>query len=78
MDTSLSALSHALSGIQSNLRGLERAAHEIATAPANGAELTELVDSLVDAKIHQRGLEASANALARIDEVLGSLIDIFA
>jgi hypothetical protein len=74
--SSLSALQHALGGIQSNLRGLQRSAHELATA--NAAEPRELAAPLVHAIEQQRGLEASANVMRRVDEVLGNLIDTFA
>ena len=78
MDAAFSALTSAASGIQTNLRGLQQTAHEIATSSVRGEEPTELVDSLVDALVQQRALEASANVMRRVDEALGSIIDTFA
>ncbi len=78
MDAAFSALTSAASGIQANLRGLQQTAHEIATASARGEEPIELVDSLVDALVQQRALEASANVMRRVDEAIGSIIDTFA
>jgi hypothetical protein len=67
----------ALDGIQTNLRKLREAAHEIATAPARGAEPTELAEPLVEMLEAQRAIEASAAVLRRandaFDSVLGAL-----
>jgi flagellar hook-associated protein FlgK len=68
----------ALGGIQSSLKKLNQAAHEVATAPARRTEPTELVDALVDALEAQRALEASAKVLQRADQMLGTLLDTFA
>ena len=78
MKTAFSALTNAASGIQSNLRGLDRTAHQIASAITTGEAPIALVDALVEAAIQQRALEASANALRRVDEAIGSIIDTFA
>ena len=78
MDSAFSALTSAASGIQSNLRGLQQTAHDIATAGANGESPIDLADSLVDAIVQQRALEASANVMRRVDEAIGSIIDTFA
>ncbi len=78
MDSAFSALTSAASGIQSNLRGLQQTAHEIATASVSGKEPVDLADSLVDAIVQQRALEASANVMRRVDDALGSIIDTFA
>ena len=77
MKTAFSALTNAASGIQSNLRGLNETASRIASASVTREEPTELVDALVEASIQQRALEASANALRRVDEAIGSIIDTF-
>jgi hypothetical protein len=68
----------ALGGVQSSLKKLDQAAHEIATAPVRRTEPTELVDPLVDALRAQRALEASAKVLQRADQMLGTLLDTFA
>lgn len=67
----------ALDGIQTNLRKLHEAAHQIASGPARGAEPAELVEPLIDMIEAQRAIEASAAVLRRandtFDEVLDSL-----
>ena len=78
MNASFSALNNALAGIQSNLRGLERSAHDIATADGNRDEPDRLVEPLVASRVQQRAIETSAYAVGRIDETIGSLIDTFA
>ena len=68
-------LKTALGGIQTNLRKLNDAAKEIASAPARGAEPTELDKALVDALEAQRAIEASAVVMRRADQALGALLD---
>jgi hypothetical protein len=68
----------ALGGIQTSLKKLNRAAHEVATASVRRTEPTALADALVDALEAQRALEASAKVLQRADQVLGKLLDTFA
>jgi hypothetical protein len=68
----------ALGGVQTSLRKLNQASHDVATAPVRRTEPTELVDPLVDALEAQRALEASAKVLQRADEMLGTLLDTFA
>jgi hypothetical protein len=75
MDKIDSVLKTALGGIQTNLRKLEEAANEIATAPARDAEPIELDKSLVKALEAQRALEASAVVMRRADQALGTLLD---
>ena len=78
MNTTYPVLTTALGGIQRNLRGLAADAHRIATATVERTDPLELVNPLVSALQHQRGLEASAAALRRADDALGTLLDTFA
>ena len=75
MDKIDSLLQTALGGIETNLRRLHEAAHEIATAPVRGAEPTELTEPLVRMLEAQRAIEASAAVIRRADEALGSLLE---
>ena len=75
MDKIDSVLKIALGGIETNLRKLQVAANEIATAPAHDAESTELDKALVEALEAQRALEASAVVMRRADQALGTLLD---
>jgi hypothetical protein len=65
----------ALDGIQSNLRKLHEAAHKIASAPATGAEPTELIEPLVEMIEAQRAIEASAVVLRRANDAFDSVLD---
>jgi len=75
MDSTLTALNSAASGVQTNLRKLNQTAQEVASAGAGGGEPTDLAAALVDAIVAQHALEASASVMRRADEVLGSIID---
>lgn len=65
----------ALDRIQTNLHKLREAAHEIASAPARGAEPAELVEPLVAMLEAQRAIEASAAVLRRADVAFDGLLD---
>ena len=62
MDTTLTALTGAAGGIQSNMRKVERSAQDVAAATASVEESTELVDSLVDALVPLRAASAVADS----------------
>ena len=78
MNTTFSVFTTALGGIQRNLRDLTEDAHRVAAAPVERADPLELVEPLVSALQHQRGLQASAYALRTADDALGTLLDTFA
>jgi len=65
----------ALDGIQTNLRKLHKAAHDIATAPVERAEPTELVKPLVEMIEAQRAIEASAVVLKRTNDAFDSVLE---
>ncbi len=65
----------ALDGIQTNLRKLREAAHQIASSPARHAEPTEIVEPLIDMIEAQRAIEASAATLRRAGETFDSVLD---
>jgi flagellar basal body rod protein FlgG len=65
----------ALDGIQTNLRKLNEAAQQIASAPARGAEPVEVVESLVQMIEAQRAIEASAVVLRRANDAFDSVLD---
>lgn len=65
----------ALEGIQRGVRKLHEAAHEIATAPAPGAEPTELAEPLVEMLEAQRAIEASAAVLRRANGALDRVLE---
>jgi len=65
----------ALDGIQTNLRKLHEAAHQIAAAPAQGAGPVEVVEPLVEMIEAQRAIEASAVVLRRAHDAFDSVLD---
>ena len=76
MDTTFTGLNAGLAGIQRGLTQLHGAAQRIASSNIDGASPAPLARALVDALEAQIQAEASANVVRRIDEVLGTLIDI--
>lgn len=75
MDKLPSATETALRGMQTNMRRLNQAAHEIATAPVERMEPTELAEPLVEMLEAQRAIEASAVVLRRANDALDSVLD---
>ena len=65
----------ALDGIQTNLRKLHEAAHEIASAPARGVDPVEVIEPLVDMIEAQRAIEASAVVLRRANDAYDSVLE---
>ena len=66
----------ALDGHSDEARGsCTRPRSEIATAPARGAEPTELVEPLVEMLEAQRAIEASAVVLRRANDAFDSVLD---
>lgn len=72
-----------IQGIQDGMVGMENAARKIARAGADGPQGTaegagSLVEPIVDLKIYERSVEASAQVVKAADETLGTLLDIMA
>lgn len=64
-----------LDGIQTSLRKLHEAAHEIASAPAREAEPVEVIEPLVEMIEAQRAIEASATVLKRANDAFDSVLE---
>ena len=75
MDTSFSALSYALAGVQRGLTGLAENAQTIASANTRDPQLAELNTALVASLQNQAQVEAAAAVIKTVDNVLGTLID---
>ena len=72
-----------IQGIQDGMVGMENAARKIARGGADGPLGTaegagSLVEPIVDLKIYERSVEASAQVVKTADETLGTLLDIMA
>ena len=65
----------ALEAIKASSRRLHEAAHEVATAPAERAEPTDLAEPVVQMLEAQRAIEASAVVLRRANDALDRVLD---
>lgn len=68
-----SAFASAVSGIQRGMQGLDRNADEIARASTG--EGGNIVEPLLESRMNQLQVEASAKMVKTIDDTLGSLLD---
>lgn len=69
-----------LSGVRQGFEGVEKAASEIVRAGAvDGAEgANDVVEPIIELRLYQRSVEASAQVVRTADEVLGTLLDTMA
>lgn len=75
MSSSINATS--ANGIQRNMEGLQREAQNIAkVATEPDFDTQDVAKSLVKAKQHLRGVEASSRVIEVTDRAVGHLIDI--
>jgi flagellar hook-associated protein FlgK len=70
-----------IQGIQDGMYGMENAARKIARAGVDGPQGSaqtgsSLIEPMVDLKLYQRSVEASAQVVKVADETLGTLLDI--
>ena len=65
----------AWNGIQRNLRGLQRSAHEVASAATGAKDVVDYVGPLADLQRRRQAIEASAKMIALTDRTLGTIID---
>lgn len=70
-------------GIQDGMIGMDSAARKIARGGVDGPQGTAdgaggLVEPIIDVKLYQRSVEASAQVVKTADETLGTLLDIMA
>lgn len=70
-----------IQGIQDGMYGMENAARKIARAGIDGPQgsaesANSLIEPIVDLKLYERSVEASAQVVKAADETLGTLLDI--
>lgn len=71
-----SILQTGIQGVQSATQGVERAAKEIVRSGTDGAAgQNNVVEPIVDLKLYERSVQASAQVVKTADEVLGSILD---
>lgn len=77
-----SVIQTGVQGVQKGIEGAERAATEIVRSGtvdgAAGSNSNDVVEAVVDLKLYERSVEASAQVVRTADEVLGSLLDTLA
>lgn len=70
-----------IQGIQDGTYGMESAARKIARGGADGPQgsagsTSTLAEPIIDLKLYERSVEASAQVVKTADETLGTLLDI--
>ncbi len=70
-----------IQGIQDGMQGMESAARRIARGGVDGPKGTSdgtggLLEPIMDLKLYERSVEASAQVVKTADETLGTLLDI--
>lgn len=70
-----SVLNAGVAGMQSGMHAAQRAASDIARAPVTQADTPPMTQSMVDLRLAERQVEASAAVVKTADEVLGTMID---
>ena len=74
----LPPINSAISGINTGFENLKRDAHDIASSVAKGKEdPVDLAKSLVDLNQDRSQAEASVKVVQAVDEVLGTLLDVY-
>jgi len=76
-------LSIGLQGVQDGIAGMENAARKIARGGVDGPQGSaegagNLIEPMVELKVYERSVEASAQVVKSADETLGTLLDIMA
>lgn len=75
-------LQNGVQGVQQGIDGAQRAASDIVRSgtvdgPA-GSNSNDVVEAVVDLKLYERSVQASAQVVRTADEVLGTLLDTMA
>ncbi|WP_166254159.1 flagellar basal body rod C-terminal domain-containing protein [Marinobacter salicampi] len=74
-------LSTGLQGVQEGLQGMDNAARRIARGGVDGPQGSasgsgDMLEAIVDLRLYERSVEASAQVVKTADETLGTLLDI--
>jgi len=74
-------LSLGIQGIQDGMAGMENAARKIARGGVDGPQGTaegagNLAEPIIEMRLYERSVEASAQVVKTADETLGTLLDI--
>ena len=74
------AIDSGLAGIRQGIEGVDKAAADIVRAgTVDGAEgANDVIEPIIELRLYQRSVEASAQVVRTADEVLGTLLDTMA
>jgi hypothetical protein len=68
-----------LQGVQQGIDGVDRAATDIVRAgTVDSVEGGEVVEPIIELRLYERSVQASAQVVRTADEVLGTLLDTLA
>jgi len=68
-----------LQGVQQGIDGVDRAATDIVrTGTVDSVEGGEVVEPIIELRLYERSVQASAQVVRTADEVLGTLLDTLA
>jgi hypothetical protein len=72
-----------IQGVQEGLQGMEASARKIARGGVDGPQGSApgaggLIEPIIDLKLYERSVQASAQVVKTADETLGTLLDITA
>jgi hypothetical protein len=72
-----------IQGVQEGLQGMEASARKIARGGVDGPQGSAdgaggLIEPIIDLKLYERSVQASAQIVKTADETLGTLLDITA
>jgi hypothetical protein len=72
-----------IQGVQEGLQGMEASARKIARGGVDGPQGSAdgaggLIEPIIDLKLYERSVQASAQIVKTADETLGTLLDISA
>ena len=66
-----------LTGVQKGLDGIEKAASQLASKDTmEGADTKSIAEALIDLKVSERQVAASAQVVKAVDDAIGTLLDI--
>lgn len=75
-----SVLQSGVQGVQKGIQGMEQSAKEVVAAGSvdSAAGTSDIVEPIIELKLYERSVEASAKVVKTADELLGKLLDTMA
>ena len=70
-------VNNGLTGVQKGLDGIQKTASEIASKDLmEGTDTKNMAEDIIDLKVSERQVEASAQVVKAVDDAIGALLDI--